>query len=136
MVQDFAVCGWENSSTKYPWTAIASKLGTDRTGRQCKTRWALCLRPGINKAPWTAAEVKLLRQEATSGKTWYQLEELFFQRTYLDIRLTWSKIQEEGPCSVVADDEKCCHGRCTCPKAVLASAAKTKKNANDSRRHL
>ena len=50
------------------WSVIAerlagmSKVGSKRTGKQCRTRWLNHLDPTINKGPWTPEEDRILYQ--------------------------------------------------------------------------
>lgn len=64
------------------WSVISDHLngenhGTERTGKQCRTRWLNHLDPTIKKDPWTAEEEQVIEDAQTRlGNKWAEISKL------------------------------------------------------------
>jgi hypothetical protein len=73
------------------WELIASQMPSDRTAKQCRSRWFVFLMPGINHEKFSLEEDDLLIQLVEKyGKKWSFLAENFFPgRTDMQLRGRW-----------------------------------------------
>jgi len=55
--------------TKIKWSVIAEKL-PGRLAKQVQERWNNNIDPGLNKEPWTEAEVSLIMRMRADDKSW------------------------------------------------------------------
>ena len=64
------------------WSVISDHLngenhGTERTGKQCRTRWLNHLDPTIKKDPWTTEEEQIIEDAQTRlGNKWAEISKL------------------------------------------------------------
>lgn len=75
------------------WKNVSKEMG-NRSVRQCKERYLHYLSPYINKKEWTNEEDALLISSVTQhGKKWKVFEDLFKNRTEIDIRNRYHVIE-------------------------------------------
>lgn len=75
------------------WKKIAWSMN-GRTVRQCRERWKYYLEPNINRKGWTKEEDDLLLEKhAELGPKWAQLTSFFQNRTDIDLKNRFHKIQ-------------------------------------------
>jgi hypothetical protein len=71
------------------WVYIAARM-RNRTARQCRERFKTYLCPGVNVAPWTEAEDKLLLEKYDQLRTkWVDFRQFFPHRTVNNIKNRW-----------------------------------------------
>ena len=67
---------WIDFGTKN-WVVIATRLGTNRTGKQCRERWVNQLDPSICKEVWSPEEERILtRAHEKYGNKWAKIAKL------------------------------------------------------------
>ena len=77
------------------WKIISKEMG-NRSVRQCKERYFHYLSPQINKKDWTPEEDSLLFSTVGNiGKKWKIMEDLFENRTEIDIRNRYYVLQRK-----------------------------------------
>ena len=70
------------------WAFIGAKL--NRTGSQCKSRWAYCLDPSIKRTPWSEREDEvLIRAHRELGANWAQIAKRLPGRPDSQVRNRW-----------------------------------------------
>ena len=75
------------------WKKIAWSMN-GRTVRQCRERWKYYLEPNINRKGWTKEEDDILLEKyAELGPKWAQLTSFFQNRTDIDLKNRFHKIQ-------------------------------------------
>lgn len=84
-----------NSDELINWAKVARQMG-NRSVRQCKERYFHYLAPSINKKEWSNEEDSLLMSSVLKyGKKWKVFEELFSNRTEIDIRNRYYVLQRK-----------------------------------------
>ena len=87
------------------WENISKEMG-NRSVRQCKERYFHYLSPQINKKDWTPEEDSLLFSTVGNiGKKWKIMEDLFENRTEIDIRNRYYVLQRKMS-KLIRDESK------------------------------
>jgi hypothetical protein len=107
------------------WDAIAARL-PGRNARQCRERWTDYLSPNVRNSPWTSEEEALLTAKyAELGPTWTRISRCFHERTDINVRSHWQKMQrrkqKSGPSPGNAPE---CEGAATAFDGICATLMK------------
>ena len=75
--EDLALTKLVNDFGTKNWVVIATRLGTNRTGKQCRERWVNQLDPAICKEVWSPEEERILEQAHEKfGNKWAKIAKL------------------------------------------------------------
>ena len=77
------------------WKAISEKM-PNRNRRQCRDRYKYYLSPDVNRQPWTEEDDELLlKLYAQHGNKWTIISTFFPNRTDIDVKNHYLKIQRK-----------------------------------------
>ncbi|KAH0792771.1 Myb-like DNA-binding domain containing protein [Histomonas meleagridis] len=80
----------------HSWKKVAEEM-EGRNVRQCRERWKHYLSNDMKNNPWSKEEeILLLQKVAEVGHKWTRLAKLFPERTDIQLKLHWHKLQKNA----------------------------------------
>eukprot|EP01036_Dinobryon_divergens_P035893 gene35893-46597_t len=84
----------DEKRSKEKWSKIASKLGINRTGKQCRERFKNNLCPKLKKGDWTSAEDRIvIEMTKILGKHWTRIANLLPGKSGNAVKNRWRLIE-------------------------------------------